>query len=171
MSDQVPYGGQIPAAAVAGSFQSLLLVNPDGTSAAAIAGAAGDVISIPAAGTSLTLLKQTTIQSGFYQTRINPTYGANITISTTGGNWFRVTVTDNAAHQFNSPTQNNAGQMITITERNTSGAPIATATFGAAYKLGAAWVAPATGFSRSITFWCDGTNWIEVFRTAADVAN
>jgi hypothetical protein len=41
---------------------------------------------------------------------------------------------------------------------------------GSLYKL-TTWTSPATGFSRSIKFIYDGTNWVESYRTAADIPN
>jgi hypothetical protein len=38
------------------------------------------------------------------------------------------------------------------------------------YKL-ADWISPAKAFSRSIDFRFNGTNWVEVARTPADVPN
>jgi hypothetical protein len=63
-----------------------------------------------------------------------------------------------------------AGQRISITLRNSSGAALAGVTWGDAYKL-APWVSPAAGYSRSIDFRHSGKNWVEVARTQADVPN
>jgi hypothetical protein len=67
----------------------------------------------------------------------------------------------------------NGVDLQTIRIKNASGGALGAATFGAKYKLGAAWVNPATGFNRAITFAYDpnSTNWYEVTRSAADVAN
>jgi len=106
----------------------------------------------------------------------SPTYGASIAVDLSLGNSFIVTVTDNAAHALANPTNGAvpvtaAGAIFSVTEKNTTGGAIATMTFGTAYKLGAAWTAPATTKQRTIWFLWDGTTAWEVNRTAADVAN
>lgn len=64
-----------------------------------------------------------------------------------------------------------AGLVWTLTIINTTGGALGAVTFNAVYKLGAAFTQPATGFQRSIQFRWNGTNHVEVGRTAADVAN
>lgn len=112
--------------------------------------------------------------------RVTPTYGANITIDAHLGEFFEVEPTNGVAFTLNAPTSTPGGagtpasQQITIRIKNTTGGALGAATFtggAGGYRLGAAWTQPATGFSRSITFVWDRTNWIEVSRTAADVAN
>lgn len=101
-------------------------------------------------------------------------YSASITPDLSAGPWQIITATTGVAFAINAPL-NPPGvgfsQELTLTIKNTSGGALGAATFNAVYKLGAAWTQPATGFSRSIQFRWDGTNWIEVGRTAADVAN
>ena len=105
------------------------------------------------------------------------TYAAAMTINTVLGNKFLIVPTDGVAFTINVPTNPPAAgvaQDIAITIRNATGAPLGAATFTAGaggFRLGAAWTQPANGFSRTITFSWDGTNWIETGRTAADVAN
>ncbi|MBW7968606.1 hypothetical protein [Bradyrhizobium sp. BR 10289] len=62
------------------------------------------------------------------------------------------------------------GQLFEITIKNATGGVMGTVSFDSHYKM-AAWTKPANGFSRSITFRYDGTNWIEKNRTTADVPN
>lgn len=62
------------------------------------------------------------------------------------------------------------GKTLTITFKNTSGGALGSIVWNAIYKL-SAWTSPANGFSRSITFLFDGTNWVEINRTTADVPN
>lgn len=104
---------------------------------------------------------------------VNPTYGPTVTIDLSQGAWFRITVTNGVAFTVSNPI--NVGSMsgpeIQITIRNTSGGAAGVLTFGALYKIGAAWVQPATANSRTIQFSFDGTNWIETGRSAADVSN
>lgn len=63
------------------------------------------------------------------------------------------------------------GQVFTLLIRNTSGGVITAPSFSADIKVSAALTMPATGNSRSITFMFDGTNYIELSRSSADVPN
>jgi hypothetical protein len=105
-----------------------------------------------------------------------PTFGASIAVDLSLGNNFAFTATSNAAHALANPTNGavpvtGACAVFSVTEKNASGGAIATMTFGTAYKLGAAWTAPADTKQRTIWFLWDGTTAWEVNRTAADVAN
>jgi hypothetical protein len=102
--------------------------------------------------------------------RSAPTWGASITIDTTLGNFFTITASSGIAYAITQPGTGEDGAEITITVRNTSGGALGAATWSTAYKM-SAWTNPANGFSRSISFVCDGTNWIEKSRTPADVPN
>jgi hypothetical protein len=105
---------------------------------------------------------------------VSPTWGAAVAIDTTSGTgslWQRITATSNVAFTIGAPTTGVQGQQLLITLRNASGGALGAATFNAIFKLGAAWTNPANATSRSITFVFDGTNWVEIGRTAADVAN
>jgi len=63
------------------------------------------------------------------------------------------------------------GQLLVVIIKNTSGAGI-TVSWDTGYKLGA-WTNPATGFSRSITFYADYASqaYVEVGRGTVDVPN
>lgn len=98
------------------------------------------------------------------------TWGATITCDASLSNDWLVIPTSGIAHTIASPTNViDTGQKITFTIRNTFGVMGAT-TWAAVFKL-AAWGAIANGFSRSITFRWNGTNWVEISRTPADVPN
>jgi len=97
-------------------------------------------------------------------------YDGNLNFDASLGNEFVCTVTGGAALAMNAPTNPRTGQRITIRFRNTSGGAMGTITWNAVFKL-AAWTNPANGFSRAIDFDYDGTDWIEVGRTPADVPN
>ena len=95
----------------------------------------------------------------------------NVPVDVAAGTLVNINVTSTTAFQINSPTNDGAaGQLLTICVKNTSGGALLGVTWGAEYKL-ASWTSPATGFSRSISFFYDGTNWIEYSRTSADVPN
>lgn len=108
------------------------------------------------------------------------TYSSSMTVPANYASHFVITATDNVAFAINAPistapaltgiTGVTSCQVITITIRNTSGGALGTATWNAVFKM-ASWTQPATGYSRSITFKWNGTNWIEIGRTAADIPN
>jgi Pectate lyase superfamily protein len=111
-----------------------------------------------------------TLQFGASQA---PAYATSVAIDATLGNIFTIIVTDGNPFVIAAPMKPTGGQVVTIRIKNTFGA-LGPATFTAGiggYRLGAAWVQPARGFSRSITFGYDGANWIELSRTSADVGN
>jgi hypothetical protein len=104
---------------------------------------------------------------------VSPTWGASVAIDASAGNFFNIVATNNVAYTIANPTNASAGhnQWLLLRIKNTSGGALGAATFDTLYKLGAAWTNPANGFSRSILFTWDLTNWVEAFRSAADVAN
>jgi hypothetical protein len=104
--------------------------------------------------------------------RVTPVYGPTISIDATKGNEYVITAINGTAFTISSPTLANpaTGQRLSIRVRNAAGVALGTVTWGTAYKM-AAWTSPANGFSRAIDFQYDGTNWIEVSRTQADVPN
>ena len=99
------------------------------------------------------------------------TYSASMTPNQRNGASHTITATNGTAFTINAPTNSVDGDIVTIIIRNTSGGALGVATFNASYKLGAAWTQPANGNSRTIQFLYNGTNWVEISRTAADVAN
>ena len=125
-------------------------------------------------GTATTQLNSSGIWkfgSGVVWKRVTPTYAGTTAINAALGNLFVITGTNNSAITVGNPSNAQTGQYIRIRVRNTSGGALGVWTFDTLYKLGAAWTQPATGFSRSIDFEYDGTNWVEANRAAADVAN
>ena len=74
-----------------------------------------------------------------------------------------LTASSAAAVTMNAPsgaTTKSIGQALMIRIRNASGGVMGNITWNAIYKMNAL-VKPANGFSKSITFTYDGTNWIE----------
>jgi parallel beta-helix repeat protein len=98
------------------------------------------------------------------------TYSASMTPNADAGNVQTITATNGTAFTINAPTNPRTGTRLRIRIRNTSGGALGVATWNAVFKM-VAWTQPANGFSRSIDFDYDGTNWVEAFRSAADVAN
>lgn len=102
------------------------------------------------------------------------TYGAAIALNAALGNEFVFTITDANAFVLSNPTNapTSGDQVILVTYKNASGGAHGAGTFGTLYKVSNAnFAAVANGFNRTIAFRWDGTNWVEIWRTAADVAN
>jgi hypothetical protein len=108
--------------------------------------------------------------AAFVQKRTAPAYSASITIDAATTNAAEITATNATAFTIQAPTNPADGQLLTVTVRNTSGGALGAVTWNAVFKL-AAWTQPANGFSRSITFRYNATNWVEISRTTADVPN
>lgn len=101
-------------------------------------------------------------------------YGVAPIINAALGNEFVVTVTDAVAFAFGVPLNPPAAgldQVIVLTIRNASGGAHGAGTFNAIFKTSAAVPAIANANSRSFCFRWNGVNWVEFYRTAADVAN
>lgn len=103
------------------------------------------------------------------------TYSATPTLDAALANDFVCTITDNVAFVVAAPLNTpptGFTQEISITFRNASGGAHGAGTWNAVFLTQAtAFAAIADGFSRTIFFRWNGTNWVELVRTAADVAN
>jgi hypothetical protein len=98
-----------------------------------------------------------------YFSPYSPANAGSVTINETGA------VTHNiiagvgvASFTMNVPTLNSGstGAIAIVTISNTSGGALAV-TWNAAFKM-AAWTNPANGFNRTISFYYNGTNWMEM---------
>lgn len=101
-------------------------------------------------------------------------YGPAPAINAALGNLFVVTVTDAVAFAVAAPTNPPAAglsQVIVLTIRNGSGGAHGAGTWDAVFKTSGNVPAIADTKSRSFCFRWDGTNWVELWQTAADVAN
>lgn len=61
------------------------------------------------------------------------------------------------------------GQKLEIGVRNASGTTMGTITWGAQFLLAGSFTNPTAGARRAISFQWDGTNWVENYRSAADI--
>ncbi|HEY6177385.1 MAG TPA: glycosyl hydrolase family 28-related protein [Kofleriaceae bacterium] len=98
--------------------------------------------------------------------------GANVATDLAAGDTF--TLTDNAvgtARTMTNPTNMLDDHRLTYRISNTSGGALGVLTWGANFKLAGAWVQPATGQSRTITFVVQGGALREESRAAADQPN
>jgi hypothetical protein len=107
---------------------------------------------------------------------VTVTYSAAPVIDASLGNFFVMTISDGnaivVAAPTNPPATAGVGQVIWFTVRNASGGAHGALTWNAVFKTQAtAFSAVANGFSRTVVFRWNGTNWVEMVRTAADVAN
>ena len=101
------------------------------------------------------------------------TYGTTINTNAALGDDFILTITDGVNFTIAAPTNPAAGREINYTFRNTSGGGVGTVTWDSVFKLPsvpANW-SPPTGFSRSINFIYDGTNWVQRYSSEFDVPN
>lgn len=123
---------------------------------------------------------QTVIGTGLAQQVTTVTYSASMGFNMVGANDYLIVPTNGTAFAMVAPiglSQITTGRVMKMTIRikNTFGVlGVATFTGGAGgFRLGAAWVQPANGFSRSIGFDFDAaaSAWIETWRSAVDVAN
>lgn len=108
------------------------------------------------------------------QPLVTLTYQAAIVIDASLGDWFVCTITNATAFAIGAPSNTPVGtsQKILLTFRNASGGAHGAGTFNAVFKTAAAgFPAIGNGQSRSFEFRWDGTNWVETFRSAADIAN
>jgi hypothetical protein len=113
----------------------------------------------------------------------NLAYSATVTPDATRGSVQWVSATNATPFTFAAPLTPTIGAMLTLAVRNLSGGTLGAITWNAVFKTatGATWDAaddatattarPATGFQRSVSFLYDGTNWVEIGRTPADVPN
>jgi hypothetical protein len=132
------------------------------------------VLGNPALGPAVTIDKTTRrviISQSLELTEFAVTYAALMVLDGTVGNTQIITPTNGVAFQINmNPSTSFAGTRVAIVIKNTTGGALGALTFGATIKA-SAWTQPANGFSRTITLRFDGTNWIEMSRTPADVPN
>jgi hypothetical protein len=97
-------------------------------------------------------------------------YSASMTPNMISGEHFAISATNGAAFTINTPANAVAGRRLGLKIANVSGGALGAATWNAVFKL-SAWTNPATGFSRSIQFRYNGTNWIQESQTGVDVPN
>jgi len=151
-----------------------LLRNSNGyTQDVSLKNTSGDFeVYMEASGTAVSVDKttrKTTLRS--LALGVSPTsYGSTINIDAALGQIYTINATTGAGFNINDPSNSVLGHQITITIKNTSGGALGAVSWAALYKM-ATWTQPANGYSRSITFYYNGTNWIEYTRTNSDVPN
>lgn len=101
------------------------------------------------------------------RTKIALTDAATVATDASRGDFFTLSTSSNRT--MGAPTNPQTGQSITYDITNGSGGAITT-TWNAAFHLAGAWTDPAASKRRTITFYYDGTNWIETNRAAGDIS-
>lgn len=97
------------------------------------------------------------------------TYSATIATDVQTGKYFVIVATDTSAFTISNPTNAVAGRELTYDIKNSSGGVMGAITWGGDFKLAGAFTNPADTKRRTISFYHDGTNWIETSRVAADI--
>lgn len=97
------------------------------------------------------------------------TYGVAIAVDASLADICKVTVTDGVAFAIGAPSSPSLGQVLSFDVLNSSGGAMGALTWNAVFKLGGAFTAPASTKRRTISFYYDGTNWVEISRAAADI--
>jgi hypothetical protein len=111
------------------------------------------------------------LRGGTASTWLPQTYSASITINASQQDIALITATNGLDFDITAPTNTSRGQILIITIANASGGVMGAAVFNAVFKTAGAFVKPANGFNRSFMFYYNSTNWIELNRSPADVAN
>lgn len=96
-------------------------------------------------------------------------YSATIATDANLGELFTIAATDTSAYTISNPTSACAGMKITYDIKNSSGGSMGTITWGNKFLLAGAFTNPANTKRRTISFYYDGTNWVETNRAAADI--
>lgn len=96
------------------------------------------------------------------------TYSASMTVDPAVADTFTVTATNGTAFAFVLTTASLRVGYLTIEILNSSGGVLGTATFTGFTLTGGAWTQPANTQKRSITFFNNGSSYIEMSRSAND---
>lgn len=129
-------------------------------------------IEVPKGGTVLAWCNGTDLVPAdaiFAKAPVALTYSASITPDASAGKRQKITATNTTAYTINAPTNAYRGAELTFDILNSSGGSMGAITWNAVFKLAGAFTNPADTKRRTITFYYDGTNWVELNRAAADI--
>lgn len=99
------------------------------------------------------------------------TYASSVTWAGENAELATLVVTDGNAFTIGSPSTFYAGRKATYKIVNSSGGAMGTITWGTGqFQLAGAFTNPANTMARTITFQYDGSKWVEISRSAADMA-
>lgn len=96
-------------------------------------------------------------------------YGSAIATDAASGNYFVIVAKDGKPFTVLDPSKVTAGQQVVYDIRNESGGVMGDITWGTAFRLAGPIAKPANNKRRTITFYCDGTGWVETSRATADI--
>lgn len=96
------------------------------------------------------------------------TYGASVATNAAWKGPYKITVTNGTAFTVANPA-NPYARDITYDILNSSGGAMGAITWDTQFLLAGAFTNPANGKRRTITFYWDGTSWVEKNRAAADI--
>jgi len=99
---------------------------------------------------------------------VTATYSALITLNAASAVVQRITPTNTATFTINAPTNPTPGYQLVVDIGGLTGV-MGVIIWNAAFKLAGAFTNPATTKRRTISFYYDGSNWIETNRAAADI--
>ena len=97
------------------------------------------------------------------------TYGGRVPADAAAANYFSLGVTDSKPFSLENPSNPTPGQQLTYDIRNISGSGMGTIEWGSAFLLAGPFMSPVHRRRRTITFYYDGTNWVEMNRSAGDI--
>lgn len=104
-------------------------------------------------------------------TVLTPTYSSSINLNRAGAQRQIITVTDTNNFTINAPTGVHAvNSPLWVTIKNSSGGAVGTITWNAIFKM-PTFTNAADGSNRSALFLWDGSAWLFLFQSAADVPN
>lgn len=133
--------------------------------------AAVDVSSWGALGVMLKRLDQVLNAVVGYKDEFRTlTYGVTIVTDAVAAHVLETIVTNGVGFTFSAPLNGTDGQELEYLVYNNSGGAMGVITWAAPFHLAGAFVNPANGQQRSITFTKRGAVWGEKCRTAADQA-
>lgn len=159
----------------AGGVGSVRLVHNAGVAGQMLFPTGGDLVLSSGSSVMLAYDNTNVAWRPMYQvtasmTRFAPAYGTTVVTDASQGELNVITATDGVGFTVSTPVNQGAGQKLTVQIRNVSGGVLGVATWGGGFKM-ATWTQPANANSRSIGFEYDGSSWIEISRTTADVPN
>jgi len=83
--------------------------------------------------------------------------------------WYQITADAGTAFTINAPASPVTGYQMTFDIINASGGSMGTITWDSVFKLAGSFTNPADTKRRTISFYFNGTNWIELERSEADI--
>jgi hypothetical protein len=96
-------------------------------------------------------------------------YGHSISVDMRVCTRCKITVTDGIAFTIQNPTNPIAGPTLTFDIVNAAGGAIGTITWNDVYKLAGVFTNPSSGSRKTISFYYDGSAFIELSRAGADI--